>query len=56
MGVRRLLTIKLQRFGHAWKKEKDMRLGAFNVENLPEIKSAKDAASDHAALWVELDI
>jgi hypothetical protein len=24
--------------------------------HLPEIKSAKDAASDHAALWVELDI
>jgi hypothetical protein len=24
--------------------------------HLPEIKSSKDAASDHAALWVELDI
>ena len=24
--------------------------------HLPEIKSAKDAASDHAALWVECNI
>jgi hypothetical protein len=38
------------------------RRGAWGGKNgtlfphLPEIKSAKDAASDHAALWVELDI
>jgi hypothetical protein len=24
--------------------------------HFPEIKESKDAASDHAALWVELDI
>ncbi len=24
--------------------------------HIPEIKTAKDAASDHAALWVDIDI
>jgi hypothetical protein len=25
-------------------------------QHFPEIKTAKDAASDHAALWIDLDI
>jgi hypothetical protein len=48
--TKKLSLVELREEVFGWVKNGDL------FPHFPEIKTAKDAASDHSALWVDLDL